>query len=185
MFKVNALSFSLNARWKIPVIGAMAFLIGMTSMLAVQVVEPDIVAAATNGPERSDDHRDGNGDSHYTKVTYTRQLSPWKATVRSIRIGGRPVDDNIWCTHKESWRNKYSKYWRWNGSKWVLVKTKKGPGWLETSKTSLTYHYDDEDVTLTGGAAVTHRNEYQVTDKCMNAGSSTTAGASIHQHYLE
>ena len=63
-----------------------------------------------------------------------------------------------------------------------LVQTGKCLGLLETDKTN---NYDDEEVSLEGGTAVTHRNEHLPITRLISPGPSTTTGASVHQHYLE
>ena len=127
------------------------------------------------------DVEDGHGDSHYSRVRYDRWFSPWRATVRYVRYGGRHPDGGF-CWDQEYWKLLRNDYFEWQDSEWSRVE-RETSGWRATGTPDLDYHRLNDDVRLTGGAMVENVVKYKWNNWCLTEGTSFVG--IVHRHFLE
>ena len=142
---------------------AMVLAVGVSSVTISLAVSPNVVIALVNGPELSNDLNDGHGNSHYSRVVYSRSLNPWDGIVDYVTIGGRHEDDSDFpCSGEEKWKSDKTKYRRWDGSRWITEETKSDVGWRTTGTPGLAFFTLEDNVALSGGGLVEHTNKYRL-----------------------
>ena len=139
--------------------------VGTLAGLAIQVYSPNtipLVSALTNGPITHDELGDGHGNSHYSRVNYSKTTAPWVATVTSVRVGGRHPENQL-CPSQQKWKSKHTKYKRWNRWWWSTQKTKSNTPRRTTGTPGLAYFSIGDNVRLEDSAMVENWLNYKIT----------------------
>ena len=139
-------------------------MLAVMGLLAYELWSSDTVFAdcisCTHGPLTRDDLNDGNGTSHWSKVTYDKINSPLLHVVDKVRYGGR-YEEIYWPYTYGQWRRNKTQHQEKISGSWVTAVQWSASSWHFGSSSSLTYYDVTPDVYLYGGARVRNQLKYR------------------------